>query len=168
MTAFVALGSNVGDSVATVLAAMERLELLSATRLRRSSLWRSTPVDCPPGSPGFINAVVAFEPLPGETPESLLDKLQVLETELGRRPKQVRNEPRPLDLDLIAFGPEQRCSARLTLPHPRAHRRRFVLAPLAEIAPDTVLPGRRETVRELLACLQTAERVERFDPRALR
>ena len=157
LAALVALGSNLGDSAATVRVAMDRLESLSASPLRRSSLWRSPPVDCPPGSPDFVNAVVALEPLPGETPESLLDKLQALEVAFGRRPKQVLNEPRPLDLDLIAFGGEERCSARLTLPHPRAHLRRFVLAPLAEIAPDTVLPGRRESVRELLAALQTAE-----------
>ena len=162
MTAFVALGSNVGDSVATVLAAMDRLELLSATRLRRSSLWRSTPVDCPPGSPDFVNAVVALEPLPGETPESLLDKLQAIEAGFGRRPKQVLNEPRPLDLDLIAFGGERRSSARLTLPHPRAHLRRFVLEPLAEIAPDSILAGQKETVGVLLGRLEAAEPVQRL------
>lgn len=156
-TALVALGSNVGDSIATVRAAMDRLESLSASPLRRSSLWRSAPVDCPPGSPDFINAAVAFEPLPGETPESLLDKLQAIETGFGRRPRQVRHEPRPLDLDLIAFGGERRSSARLMLPHPRAQVRRFVLAPLAEVAPDWVLPGQGETVRELLARLETGE-----------
>lgn len=139
--AFIALGSNLGDSPVLVRAAMDRLEAWSAAPLRRSSRWQSSPVDCPPGSPGFINAVVALTPLPGETPESLLDKLQALELEFGRRPKTIHNEPRPLDLDLITFGGEQRCSPRLTLPHPRAHRRRFVLEPLVEIAPDLRPPG---------------------------
>lgn len=160
--ALVALGSNLGDSIATVLAAMDRLESLSASPLRRSSLWRSTPVGCPPGSPDFVNAAVALEPFPGETPESILEKLQALEAEFGRRRTSVPNAPRPLDLDLIAFGEERRSSARLTLPHPRAHLRRFVLAPLAEIAPEYVLPAQLDTVSALLARLGTVETVERL------
>jgi 2-amino-4-hydroxy-6-hydroxymethyldihydropteridine diphosphokinase len=118
--------------------------------LRISSFWQTTPQNCPPGSPDFLNAVVALEPLPEETPESLLARLQNLEREFGRRPKQVLNEPRPLDLDLIAFGLERRASRELTLPHPRAHQRRFVLQPLSEIAPDFVLPGQDRTVAGLL------------------
>lgn len=160
--AFVGLGSNLSDSVALVRAAMDRLDSLSVSPLLRSSLWRTTPVDCPPDSPNFINAVAALEPLPDETPESLLDKLQALETAFGRRPRLVVNEPRRLDLDLIAFGEEQRRSDRLRLPHPRAHLRRFVLAPLAELAPGWVLPGRSETVRELLDSLGTTEVIERL------
>lgn len=158
----VALGSNLGDPIATVQAAMERLESLSASSLRRSSLWRSAPVDCPAGSSDFVNAVVALEPLAGETPESLLEKLQAVETAFGRRPKQVHNEPRPLDLDLVAFGAERRSSARLTLPHPRAHLRGFVLAPLAELVPDWVLPGQHRTVRDLLAGLEPDAPVRRL------
>jgi 2-amino-4-hydroxy-6-hydroxymethyldihydropteridine diphosphokinase len=110
-------------------------------------------VDCPPGSPPFLNAVVGFHPRPGETPESLLARLQALEREFGRRPKQLLNEPRPLDLDLIAFGAEVRATPQLTLPHPRAHLRRFVLEPLAEIAPGLVLPGQQASVAKLLATL---------------
>jgi 2-amino-4-hydroxy-6-hydroxymethyldihydropteridine diphosphokinase len=79
--------------------------------------------------------------------------LQELEREFGRRPKQVLNEPRPLDLDLIAFGAETRQAAALVLPHPRAHLRRFVLQPLAEIAPDLVLPGQGKPVLDLLLAL---------------
>lgn len=159
--AFVALGSNQGDSVALLRQAGTWLEGLSRSPLRRSSLWRSSPVDCPPGSPAFLNAVVALEPLPGVTPESLLLELQAIERALGRRPKRVLNEPRPLDLDLIAFGEETRQSEQLTLPHPRAHRRRFVLEPLAEIAPDLVLPGHHQSVRQQLETLSTPERLER-------
>jgi 2-amino-4-hydroxy-6-hydroxymethyldihydropteridine diphosphokinase len=119
----------------------------------RSSLWQSTPVDCPPGSPVFVNAAVGLMPRVGETPESLLAKLQALEKEFGRRPKQVLNEPRPLDLDLIAFGNETRATKALTLPHPRAHERRFVLQPLSEIAPGLILPGQTKTVAQCLAKL---------------
>jgi 2-amino-4-hydroxy-6-hydroxymethyldihydropteridine diphosphokinase len=158
----VALGANLGDSASSIRSAIQRLHGFSSRRLLHSSLWQSTPVDCPPGSPLFINAAVAFVPLAGETPESLLDKLQALEKEFGRRPRQVLNEPRPLDLDLIAFGSEVRSTPRLALPHPRAHLRRFVLAPLNEITPDLVLPGQTSTIAQLLAALPADEIVSRL------
>lgn len=107
-------------------------------------------MQCPPDSQRFINAVVRLTPRAGETPEALFEKLQELEKEFGRARGEVRNAPRPLDLDLIAFGGVIRNTERLTLPHPRAHQRRFVLAPLEEIAPEYIFPGRGETVRELL------------------
>jgi 2-amino-4-hydroxy-6-hydroxymethyldihydropteridine diphosphokinase len=160
----IALGSNLGESAALLRAALDRLEALSAGPLRRSSLWRSAPVDCPPGSPWFVNAVALLIPRTGETPESLLDQLQALEREFGRRPKRVPNEARPLDLDLIAFGAEQRATERLTLPHPRAHQRRFVLAPLAEIAPDYRAPGWVSPAAALLAQLPSGEEVVRLGP----
>jgi 2-amino-4-hydroxy-6-hydroxymethyldihydropteridine diphosphokinase len=97
-----------------------------------------------------VNAVVALLSGKGETPETLLAKLQALEKKFGRRPKVVLNEPRPLDLDLIAFGNERRATRELTLPHPRAHERRFVLQPLSEIAPDLILPGQTRSVARLL------------------
>jgi 2-amino-4-hydroxy-6-hydroxymethyldihydropteridine diphosphokinase len=160
--AFIALGSNLGDSPALMRAAMDRLEAWSAAPLRRSSLWQSSPVDCPPGSPVFVNAVVALTPSPGETPESLLEKLQTLELEFGRRPKTVRNEPRPLDLDLIAFGREERNTPGLTLPHPRAHRRRFVLEPLVEVAPELRPPGWPASAAVLLRNLISSEVLTRL------
>jgi 2-amino-4-hydroxy-6-hydroxymethyldihydropteridine diphosphokinase len=99
--------------------------------------------------------VVAFLPRSSETPESLLAALQNLEQKFGRRPRKVLNEPRPLDLDLIAFGTQTRATESLTLPHPRAHERRFVLQPLSEIAPELVLPGQSKTVADLLTALPT-------------
>ena len=157
--ALVALGSNQGDSRQIIVDAMARLQEISAAPLLKSSLWQSTPVDCPPESPRFINAAAGLTPLDGESPESLLLKLQGLEKEFGRRLKQVLNEPRPLDLDLIAFGREVRHESKLTLPHPRAHHRRFVLQPLAEIAPDFILPGKKESVLDLLIGLPPGEEV---------
>jgi 2-amino-4-hydroxy-6-hydroxymethyldihydropteridine diphosphokinase len=151
--AFVALGSNLGDSRRTILAAMDRLQQLSEAWLLRSSLWETMPLDCPPGSPRFINAVVGFRPRLTETPELLLGKLQSLEEEFGRAMKKVLNEPRLLDLDLIAFGRVVRESARLTLPHPRARQRRFVLQPLSEIVPDFVFPGESRRVYDLLSMM---------------
>ena len=149
--AFVALGSNLGDSGQILEQAILRLAALSNRPLLKSSQWRTTPVDCPPGSPVFVNAVIGLLPLDGETPEFLLTKLQLLEKEFGRRPKIILNEPRPLDLDLIAFGREVRTTEPLMLPHPRAHIRRFVLEPLSEIAPGLVLPGQTKSVDALLA-----------------
>ena len=117
---YIALGSNLGDSSKILSEAMARLQAYSTAPLLKSSLWQTSPVDCPPGAPPFLNAVVALTPGADETPERLLEKLQALEKDFGRQVKTVFNEPRPLDLDLIAFGSETRTSARLTLPHPRA------------------------------------------------
>jgi len=154
---FIALGSNLGDSVAVIRQAISQLQRFSTAPLLESSLWQTSPVDCPPGSPRFVNAVVALMPRADETPESLLMKLQRLEKEFGREHKSVLNEPRPLDLDLIAFGNEVRNTLELILPHPRAHLRRFVLLPLNEIAPKLVLPGQSATISELLARLNSDE-----------
>src|SRR5581483_10211615 len=129
-----ALGSNLGDSRRIISDAVGRLQNFSDESVQKSSLWKTSPVFCPPNSPEFINAVVGLKARAGETPESLLIKLRELEKEFGRRPKKIPNEPRPLDLDLIAFGNEIRKSPELILPHPRAHLRKFVLQPLCEIA----------------------------------
>jgi 2-amino-4-hydroxy-6-hydroxymethyldihydropteridine diphosphokinase len=155
--AIIALGSNLGDSRQTLLDAMIRLAKMSNRPVLKSSLWQTAPVDCPPGSPPFVNAVVALVPFADETPELLLHKLRALEKKSGRQPKKILNEPRALDLDLIAFGAETRNTPELVLPHPRAHRRRFVLQPLSEIAPGLILPGQTKTVSQLLAELPEAE-----------
>ena len=160
--AIIALGSNLGNSRETILDAMARLQDFSVEPILKSSLWQTSPVDCPPGSPVFVNAIVGLVPRAGETPESLLKKMRGLETAFGRAPKTVLNEARPLDLDLIAFGHEVRLSPELILPHPRAHLRRFVLQPLSEIAPDLVLPGQGKAVTELLAELPADETVTRI------
>ena len=160
--AFIALGSNLGDSRQAVLRAVDRLLPCSDFPLLRSSLWQSTPVDCPPGSPMFVNAVVGLLPRVNESPESLLALLQRLESESGRQPRKILNEPRPLDLDLIAFGQQTRRSEGLILPHPRAHLRRFVLQPLSELAPDLVLPGQILSVRQLLETLDSSEKLLRL------
>jgi 2-amino-4-hydroxy-6-hydroxymethyldihydropteridine diphosphokinase len=161
--AIVALGSNLGDSDKIIVDAMGRLQVLSDKPLLKSSLWETSPVNCPPGSPKFVNAVVGLVPKENETPESLLKKLKELERELGRTPKKILNEPRLLDLDLISFGQEIRNSAELALPHPRAHLRRFVLEPLNEIAPDFVFAGQGKTVSELLGGVASEEVVVKIE-----
>jgi 2-amino-4-hydroxy-6-hydroxymethyldihydropteridine diphosphokinase len=104
-----------------------------------------------------MNAMAALRPFPEMTPQSLLRQLQIIETEFGRQRSGNLNEPRALDLDLIAFGDRTINEAGLVLPHPRAHRRRFVLAPLAEIAPEFILPGQSNSARTLLDGLPTME-----------
>ena len=142
---------------------MDELERFSEAPVLRSSLWQTSPVDCPPGSPAFLNAVVGLVSMAEETPESLLGKLQEMERRFGRERKKVLNEPRPLDLDLLVFGEETRASAELHLPHPRAHNRLFVLAPLAEIAPGLIMPGQKRTTEQLLEELlgRSSEVIER-------
>jgi len=162
MHVIIALGSNLNDSQKIVLDAMARLQVFSDEPVLKSSLWQTSPVDCPPDSPKFVNAVVGLTPKENETPESLLKKLRELEIEFGRKPKTVLNEPRSLDLDLIAFENEIRNSPELTLPHPRSHLRRFVLQPLSEIAPDLILPGQGKTVSELLAALSSDETITKL------
>ena len=99
----------------------------------------------------FLNAVAEVFPGPGDTPLSWLDALQALERHAGRRPKTVLNEARPLDLDLVAWGGRIVADEpRLVLPHPRARDRRFVLAPLAELAPAWEWPGAGGTVQDWL------------------
>ena len=153
--AYIALGGNLGDPELTFACVTARLQALSRTPIVASRWMRSKPVNCPPGSRDFLNGVVAILPMHGETPETLLQKLQELEVEFGRAPKKELNEARPLDLDLIAFGSERRETAQLTLPHPRAKEREFVLRPLAEIAPDLVLAGQEKNVLQLLAKLDS-------------
>jgi 2-amino-4-hydroxy-6-hydroxymethyldihydropteridine diphosphokinase len=161
--AVIALGSNLGDSRKTILDAMARLQNFSDEPILKSSLWQTSPVDCPPGSAKFVNAVIGLVPKKDETPESLLQKLRELEKEFGRKPKKALNEPRPLDLDLITFGQETRQTEDLILPHPRAHLRKFVLEPLSEIAPDLVLAGQGKTVLQWLAGLSSDETLLKLD-----
>ncbi len=155
--AYVSLGSNLGDSIRNVREAIEELQSFSDEPMLKSSLWQSSPVDCPPNSPLFINAVAAFEPRAGETPLGLLERLQTLEKKFGPRPRKILNEPRPLDLDLITYGAHIIDSPQLTLPHPRAHLRKFVLQPLCEIAPELILAGQMKTAEEICDGLRTNE-----------
>ncbi len=159
----IGLGSNRGDSVAIVLDAMARLRGFAGHEPRRSSLWLTSPVDCPPDSADFINAAIAFEARQGLVPETLLQALKALEREYGRVAETVRNAPRELDLDLLLFDDEVRQTADFVLPHPRAVNRLFVLAPAAEVLPETRWPGTGQTIAELLAGLRSSEKVVRLD-----
>jgi len=162
----IGLGSNRGASVAIVREAMERLCDFAAGPLLRSSLWRTSPVDCPPEAGDFVNAVVAFAARPSLLPEALLADLKAIEREYGPR-EVIRNAPRALDLDLLLFDDELRDSPAFSLPHPRAVQRRFVLAPAAEVAPELIWPGTGQSIRALLDALVTDEQVIRLEADAL-
>jgi 2-amino-4-hydroxy-6-hydroxymethyldihydropteridine diphosphokinase len=157
------VGSNRGDSQALARAGIERLRAFAAGEFRCSSLWRTSPVDCPPEADDFINAVVAFEAVSGLTPEGLLAALKDIEREFGREPNPARNAPRELDLDLLLFDALTRQDPQLTLPHPRATTRRFVLAPAAEIIPQLVWPGVGRTIATLLGELADEASAQRLD-----
>lgn len=150
MEVVVALGANLGTPLDQLQFAARELAAISLRPLRFSSVWETQPVDCPPGSPTFANAVILAAAGLEESPESWLDQFQDWERRAGRMPKQLLNEARPLDVDIIAWGEKQTATDRLVLPHPRAHLRRFVLEPLAELIPEWTLPGQSQSIRNLL------------------
>ncbi len=162
----VSLGSNLdstfGSSQRTVELAIEALLPLSSERPRASSLWQTEPVDCPAGSPLFINAVAMFPARQDLSAADMLRHLLAIETRFGRCRDGTANAARPLDLDLLAFGDFCLQSAGLTLPHPRAHLRAFVLRPLAELEPDYVFPGMQLPVTSLLQALPDADTMRRL------
>jgi len=155
----IALGSNLGDCQAELNAAVVFLRTLAAdAALRESARIETAPVDCPPGANNFLNAVVEMVVDDGVLPpETLLRRLQEFEQARGRAREHERNSPRPLDLDIIYYGDAIIRTADLTVPHPRAAERPFVLRPLASLRPDLVLPGLGASVSELLARLAERE-----------
>ena len=155
--AYVALGANLGDPVSTIKSAIEMLKSISNSRLTASSsLYRTAPVGLR-NQPAFINAVVALDTQ--LTPAALLQQLFAVEAEFGRI-RTVKNAPRTLDLDLLLHGHSVSNDPQLTLPHPRMHLRAFVLAPLAEIAPETSIPGRGPISDMLATCAD--QKIERL------
>jgi 2-amino-4-hydroxy-6-hydroxymethyldihydropteridine diphosphokinase len=153
-TAYIALGSNLpspaGDPQATLEAAIVALGTLGHVTAR-SCLYATEPVGYA-DQPCFLNAAVALET--ALEPEALLDGLVAIERDFGRdRSHGIPNGPRTLDLDLILYGDCILDSARLTLPHPRMHKRSFVLLPLAEVAPDEIHPRLGQSMKELLQAL---------------
>lgn len=147
--AFIGLGSNLNQPAAQIERALAALAALPDTELRRrSGLYGSRPMG-PADQPDYVNAVAQVETR--LSPEDLLTALLAIERRQGReRSPAQRNGPRTLDLDLLLHGDAVHSDPNLTLPHPGAHERDFVLVPLAEIAPDLVIPG-RGAVRDLLA-----------------
>ena len=162
---FISIGANLSTkdgrvALASCRLAAESLRAIPGMRLHALSKWYETdPI--PPGGPSYINGVAWLE---GEAdPAWLLSRLQAIESR-GGRTRSTPNAPRTLDLDIIAMGDLMRDLPDPMLPHPRAYIRRFVMEPLAEIAPFWVHPGTHQTVRALLAELPP-QRVKRLHAR---
>ena len=169
-TAIIAVGSNLpgrfGPPRQMARQALAELRRLSVRPPLCSSLYRTSPRNCPPGAPDFVNAAAALWPPRELTPETLLGELLKIEAAFGRRRGEARNAPRTLDLDLIAWGARIVRGPTLQLPHPRLAEREFVLAPLAELAPDWIPPGQSCSVSALLKALSDCNRtyIERLTP----
>ncbi|GIW73811.1 MAG: hypothetical protein KatS3mg103_0333 [Phycisphaerales bacterium] len=159
---YVALGSNLGDAVGTVLAAIQALGQIPGVRLIASSrLYRTAPVGVT-DQPWFVNAVAELEA--DCSARALLDALLEVERRFGRdRTAERRWGPRTLDLDLLLHAGQAIDQPGLTVPHPRMAQRRFVLEPLADLAPALVPPGWSISVGQRLAQLVAAEHAEACD-----
>lgn len=139
MPVYVGLGANLGDRHATLDAAFLDLALLDATKLvARSHLYESPPMG-PAAQPDYLNGVAGL--LTRRSPGALLIALQTIETRHGRRRDGTRWGPRTLDLDLLVYADRVVSETELTVPHPGIAERAFVLAPLADMAPDLIIPG---------------------------
>ena len=156
---FLGLGANLGDREANLRRAVELLPSYGVTVVEQSPVYDTSPVDTPPGSGRFLNAVCRAETaLP---PLGLLRAVKRLESALGRLPGP-RNAPRTIDIDILLYGDEVVDTPQLTVPHPRFATRAFVLTPLSDIAPDVVHPLLGVRVCELLAAANGREGVIRW------
>ena len=159
--AFVGLGSNLGDRAGNLLLAVRGMMDAGLRVVRLSSIYETEPVDLRE-QPMFLNMIAEIERGELFSPEQTLARLLRIEYALGRR-REARSGPRTIDLDLLLFGDEQRATEFLTLPHPRLHQRRFVLAPLAELAPDQLHPTLQRTFSQLLAETEDQAQVRRWN-----
>jgi 2-amino-4-hydroxy-6-hydroxymethyldihydropteridine diphosphokinase len=153
---YLSLGSNLGDRAANLKTAIDRLGTLGKV-LAVSSFYETEPVEFA-AQPWFLNCVVELDT--GKMPKQLLAAILDIEKEMGRR-RVKKKGPRTVDIDLLLFGNSVIKMPGLTIPHPAMHERRFVLEPLAEIAPEARHPVFKRTVRELRDALPPGQTVKR-------
>lgn len=159
--AYVALGSNLGDRPGNLLLAVRGMMEAAMCVCRLSSIYETEAISEIEQAP-YLNMVVEVgNPLPA--PEQVMARLLRIEFLLGRR-RDVKDGPRTIDLDLLLYGDVESHTEFLMLPHPRLHQRRFVLEPLAEIAPQLLHPTLKCTATELLVKLQDRSEVRRWTP----
>ncbi len=144
---YIALGSNIGDRAENLRQAREQIAVPDLRVLRASSIYETAPRDVK-DQPWFLNQVIECET--DLFPRQLLARLQKIEKSMGRK-RRIAKGPREIDLDILFFGDAVVKAPELEIPHPRIAERRFVLEPLAELAPEKKHPGTRKTVREMLA-----------------
>ena len=162
--ALLSLGSNLGDRLAWLKrAGLELLALPDTRCVAISPVYETEPVGAPASCRGllYLNCVVILET--GLAPDAFSDAVHVVEDRLGRTRGATPNLPRTIDIDILSFDGLRLDSPALTLPHPRARERRFVLQPLADLRPDFVFPGDTRTVSDLLRALPPEPRVTRYD-----
>ena len=159
--AYVSIGSNLGDRAGNLLLAVRGMMEASLCITRLSSIYETEPVG-QSEQPPFLNMVVEVgNPLP--TPEQVMARLLRIEFVLGRT-RNVKDGPRTIDLDLLLYGHVEKNTQFLMLPHPRLHERRFVLEPLAEIAPHLLHPILKSTAMELLESSEDRSIVKHWVP----
>jgi 2-amino-4-hydroxy-6-hydroxymethyldihydropteridine diphosphokinase len=144
---YIALGSNLGDRAEYLRQAREQIDTPDLRSLRASSIYETAPRDVE-DQPWFLNQVIECET--DLFPRQLLVRLQKIERAMGRK-RRIAKGPREIDLDILLFGDAVVKAPELEVPHPRMAERRFVLEPLAELAPEKKHPGTRRTMREMLA-----------------
>jgi 2-amino-4-hydroxy-6-hydroxymethyldihydropteridine diphosphokinase len=159
--AYVSIGSNLGDRAGNLLLAVRGMTEAALCVTRLSSIYETEPISEIEQRP-FLNMVVEVgNPLP--TPEQVMARLLRIEFVLGRT-REVKDGPRTIDLDLLLYGHVEKNSQFLILPHPRLHERRFVLEPLAEIAPQLIHPILKSTAVQMLESSADASAVTRWSP----
>jgi len=154
---YLSLGSNLGDREANLRNAIERLRGVG-NPVAISSFYETEPIDVV-SQPWFLNCAVKLDT--EKMPRQLITAILSLEQEMGRQRKQ-QKAPRTIDIDILLFGSSMIDIPSLTIPHPRMHERRFVLEPLAEIAPDARHPVFKRTIRELREALPPGQMVKKF------
>lgn len=161
MRTAVALGSNLGERLSNLRAARNAILRLAGISppVLSSAVYETDPVDCEPGAQKFFNAVLEFD-YEGDLLK-LLKNFREIEYALGRPSNHTRNISRTVDVDLLYSGTMTVNAEELQLPHPRIHKRKFVLQPLADIRPELILPSQSKTVAELLAEVQEVGEVVR-------
>jgi 2-amino-4-hydroxy-6-hydroxymethyldihydropteridine diphosphokinase len=159
---YVGLGSNLGDRAGHLLLGVRGMLAAGLCVAQLSSIYETEPVDVV-AQPLFLNMVAELRGDTPYSPEQVLTRLLRIEYAIGRR-RDTPKGPRTIDLDLLLYRDVQQASELLTLPHPRLHLRRFVLVPLAELAPDLVHPARKQSVQQLLADLRDEARVRPWQP----
>ena len=159
---YVGLGSNLGDRAGNLVLAIRGMLDAGLEVIRLSQIYETEPVETFK-QPNYLNMVAELRGKDLTPPEEVMERLLRVEQSLGRT-REIAMSPRTIDLDLLLHGNETVSTDSLTLPHPRLHRRRFVLVPLAELAPQLVHPTLNKTITELLNALDDDSEVKPWRP----